>query len=151
MDLEDYGAVNQERRLAEDVSGPYGVCAAVVMQAIQRWMAEHQPDDLTLCVFEDGEIDHREIRRILTAEGVDRGEPAQIWPRQWTDERGRRRFLRPLEACDLLLPGCKSGLSDRLSQRSDWEHERIDRNRLLRICETLGVARRRASCSREMA
>ena len=149
--LDDYDAVNSAYRFAEGASGLYGVCAAGVVSRLQQWMADHHPDDLTLFVFEEGDIDHRQVRRILKAEGIDKGEPVQVWPRQWRDEHGRRRFLRPFEACDLLNPECNSELPDRLSERSAWEHDEIDRDRLLRICETLGIERRSTSSSREMA
>ena len=142
IDLRDYQAIDQKYRFTESVSGPYGVCAACVIGRIQGWMARHRPDDLTLFVFEEGELDHREIRRLLRAEGIERGEPAQVWPRQWTDERGRQRLLRPFEACDLLIPGCKSPLIDQLSERAAWEHEVIDRDHLEWICKALSVAER---------
>lgn len=131
--LDDFDAVNAEYRFAESASGPYGVCAACVMTRVQRWMADHHPGDLTLCIFEEGEVDHREIRRVLSAEGMTRGEPPQLWPRNWTDECGRRRRLRPFEACDLLTLG---------SLQPTHEREVVDRERLLRICDALGVARR---------
>ncbi len=140
--LDDYEALNRERRFAETVSGPYGICAACVMVRVQEWMAKHHPDDLTLAVFEEGDVDHREIRRILKAEGLNRGEPAQVWPRQWVDERGRQRFLRPFEACDLLIPACGSGMADLLSRRAAWEQELVGRDHLQRICDVLEVARR---------
>ena len=147
--VDDYEAINGEYRLAEAASGPYGICAACIVARVQYWMAKHHPDDLTLFVFEEGDVDHREIRRILVAEGVDRGEPVQVWPRQWTDERGRRRFLRPFEACDLLAPGCGSEMADRLSRRSSVEHEVLDRDHLLQTCRALAVARRDRSTSLE--
>ena len=147
--LDDYDAINEEYRFAEAASGPYGICAAGVIARVQTWMAEHHPDDLTLFVFEEGDIDHREIRRTLAAEGIDRGEPVQLWPRQWTDERGRHRLLRPFEACDLLIPECDSGLAHRLAQRDSYEHELLDRQHLLRICQTLAVERRSTSNRRE--
>jgi len=147
--LDDYDAINQDYRFAEAASGPYAICGARVIARVQPWMAEHHPDDLTLFVFEEGDIDHREIRRILTAEGIDRGEPVQLWPRQWTDERGRHRFLRPFEACDLLIPGCGSGLAHRLAQRASYEHDLVDREHLLRIGKALAVGRRSTSNPRE--
>ena len=64
-----YEAINREYRLSETVSGLYGICAGCLMVRIQQWMAEHHPDDLTLAVFEEGDVDHREIRRILKARG----------------------------------------------------------------------------------
>lgn len=140
--LDDYEAINEEYRFAEAAGGPYGICAAGVIGHVQAWMAQHHPDDLTLFVFEDGDTDHREIRRILMAEGIERGEPVQLWPRQWTDERGRHRFLRPFEACDLLIPGCDSGLTQRLTSRDSYEHHVLDREHLLRICGALAVGRR---------
>jgi hypothetical protein len=137
--LEDYQALNQTYSLAETVGGPYSVCAAYVMCGIRDWLSRYRPDDLVLFVFEDGEIDQRHIRKILTAEGVDRGEPPQFWPRQWEDERGRHRFLRPLEACDLLMPGCSSDIADCFKRRGSWDHEVIDRERLGALCKTLSI------------
>jgi hypothetical protein len=142
MRLEDYQAINRTYNLSETVGGPYSVCAAYVMCGIRDWLARYRPDDLALFIFEDGEIDHRCIRRILTAEGIDRGEPPQFWPRQWKDEQGRHRFLRPLEACDLLMPGCSSGIADCLKQRGSWDDEVIDRKRLMALCKTLSVTLR---------
>lgn len=140
--VDDYEAINREYRFSETVSGLYGICAGCLMARVQRWMAEHYPDDLTLAVFEEGGVDSGDIRRILKAEGLNRGEPAQVWPRQWVDERGRQRLLRPFEACDLLMPSCDSGMADLLSRRAAWEQEVVDRDRLRRICEVLEVARR---------
>jgi hypothetical protein len=110
-------------------------------------MAVHHPDDLTLFVFEEGDITHREIRRILAADGITRGEPVQLWPRQWIDERGRQRHLRPFEACDLLAPESGSDVADRLSRRDACEHEWLDRDHLRRICSALGVEPRPTSNS----
>ena len=138
--LNDYEAINREYRRPERANGPYGLCAARIIDRVQRWMAVHHPDDLTLLVFEDGDVDHREIRRILTADGIDRGEPVQLWPRQWIDERGRRRHLRPFEACDLLMPESSSAIADRLSRRDAWEHEWLDREHLRRIFSALAGA-----------
>jgi hypothetical protein len=115
--LEDYQAIDQTHGLSEAVGGPYSLCAAYVMCRIRDWMARYRPDDLALFIFEDGDIDHRRIGKILAAEGIDRGEPPQFWPRRWKDEQGRHRFLRPLEACDLLIPGCSSDVADCLRQR----------------------------------
>jgi hypothetical protein len=150
VSVDDYDAVNDDYHLAQSASGLYGVCASWVVIRMQQWMADHSPRDLTLFVFEEGDMDPREVRRVLKAEGVAKGEPVQVWPRQWSDEHGRRRFLRPFEACDLLIPACKSGLSERLSRRSAWDREIVDRRRLLRICEALGVPRRVKSVSNQM-
>ena len=92
MRLDEYNSVNEEYRLSETVAGPYGVCAGHLMTRVREWMAEHRPEDLTVFVFEDGDVDHREIARILRARGIDRGEPVQVWRRQWIDEHGRRRL-----------------------------------------------------------
>jgi len=143
--LEDYDAITYQAGSTDAAIGPYAICAARLMVSVQHWMIEHHPDDLTLWMFEDGDIDHRDVRRCLAAEGMHRGEPAQIWPRQWTDERGRRRLLRPFEACDLLIPGCQSDLPDRLQQRSAWQHELIGHEHLSRITEAshrLALSRR---------
>ncbi|MEQ1727909.1 MAG: hypothetical protein ABL982_05965 [Vicinamibacterales bacterium] len=129
----DFDAVNSEYRFAESASGPYGVCAACLIARIQQWMGEHHPDDLTLFVFEEGDVHHREILRVRGALGVDKGEPPQLWPRSWVDERGRTRRLRPFEACDLLvLP----------SPPPTHDLERISRTRLLEICQTMSIPRR---------
>jgi hypothetical protein len=142
LSLDDYEAMNQHHQLAEAVSGPYGICAAVIVARVQQWMARHHPEHLTLFVFEEGHIDHREVLRVLSAEGIDRGEPIQIWPRQWTDERGRKRLLRPFEACDLLAPSNDSGLLDRLATRSAWEHITLGRQHLSILCDALAVPSR---------
>src|SRR5262249_10824402 len=135
---------------AEMASGPYGLCAAFVVARVHRWMAAHHPHDQTLFIFEDGDIDHHEIRRILDAQGIDKGEPPQMWPRRWRDEQGRRRVLRPFEACDLLLPSCKSRLSDLLVARSAFECEGISLDQLTRVREALGVAKRSAVSPRKL-
>jgi hypothetical protein len=134
--VEDYEALDQASDVRGTVGGPYAICAAAVIKRIQAWMAVHHPEDLTLFVFEDGEIDHREIRRALRAVGIDRGEPVQVWPRQWTDDRGRRRFLRPFEACDLLMPACFGDLACRLTSRGAYEDLTLDRAHLKNMCET---------------
>jgi hypothetical protein len=145
--LTDYDAINRECRPTERAGGPYGLCAARVIDRVQQWVAGRRPDDLTLCVFEDGDIDHREIRRILNADGVRQGEPVQVWPRQWIDERGRLRHLRPFEACDLLMPESTSNIADRLSRRDACEHEWLDRDHLRRICSALAAPPRSPSNS----
>jgi hypothetical protein len=137
-----YEDLNHEYRFAETASGPYGVCAGLVMARVQRWMAAHHPDDQTLFVFEDGDLDHREVRRVLHAQGIDRGEPPQMWPRRWRDEQGRRRVIRPFEACDLLLPACNSRVGEWLSARDAFTCEGIGLNELASICTTLGVPTR---------
>jgi hypothetical protein len=70
-----------------------------------------------------------------------------VWPRQWTDERGRLRHLRPFEACDLLTPESTSDIGDRLLRRDACEHEWLDRDHLRRICGALAVATRSTSNS----
>jgi len=108
------------------VADAEAVCAARVIARLQRWMVDRRPGDLVVPVFEEGQVDHRQIRRALEAQGVTRGEPIQIWPRSWMDERGRTRRLRPFEACDLLRPDVDGGLIDRLTRRLAWEHEVFD-------------------------
>jgi hypothetical protein len=106
---------------AAAAADPEAFCAARVVARLQQWMAERHPDDLLLCVFEEGRLGQQQIRQALEAQGVTRGEPVQIWPRAWTDERGRTRRLRPLEACDLLAPTANRTLIDRLARRFAWE------------------------------
>ena len=148
---DDYEDLNHTYQFAERVSGPHGVCAAFVMARVRRWMATHHPSDQTMFVFEDGDLDHREIRRMLSAQGIEPGEPPQVWPRRWNDEQGRPRVLRPFEACDLLLPVCKSELGDLLSARGAFECEGIGQDALTPICEALDVARRSRSSRHELA
>jgi hypothetical protein len=140
LGLADYKAAAKRLPHAEALPSPYGVCAGVAMSRILRWMGRFRAHDVTLCVFEDGGIDHHQVRQVAAAEGVDYGEPVQIWPREWRDERDRRRLLRPFEACDLLMPGCGADLTDRLIQRSAWDHEQLDRDRLVRIFDALAAA-----------
>jgi hypothetical protein len=145
LDLEEFETVNEEYRFAETAGGPLGICAAAMIGEAQAWMAERRPEDLTLFVFEDGDLNHREIRRLLAAGGIERGEPVQLWPRRWTDERGRQRFLRPFEACDLLVPAIDSDLAARLAERDSFAHVRLGRTHLLRLCKALAVERRSTS------
>jgi hypothetical protein len=147
---DDYEDVNHEYRFAETASGPYGLCAAVVMARVQGWMSAHHPEDQTLFVFQDGDLDHHQIRRILNTQGIDKGEPPQMWPRRWRDEQGRRRVLRPFEACDLLWPACKSRLGDLLAARSAFECEGISADHLARICGALQVVKRPSANHREL-
>jgi hypothetical protein len=135
--LADYKAAARKFLLAEGPPSPYAVCAGVAMSRILRWMMRARAEDVTLCVFEDGGIDHHQVRQVAAAEGIDHGEPVQIWPREWRDERDRRRLLRPLEACDLLMPGCGADLTDRLMRRSAWDQEQLDRDRLVQIFDSL--------------
>ena len=131
--LADYRAVTKSLPHVETAPTPYAVCAGVAMSRILNWMRTAHSGDVTLFVFEDGWIDHQQVRHVAAAEGVEHGQPVQIWPREWLDEHGRRRLLRPIEACDLLIPGCRSDLSDRLIRRSAWDQTLIDRDRLSRI------------------
>jgi hypothetical protein len=48
IQLADYDAINAEYECAESVSGPYGICAALLMTHVRRWMAAKHVDDLTL-------------------------------------------------------------------------------------------------------
>jgi hypothetical protein len=144
MRLDEYDSVNEEYCLSETVAGPYGVCAGHLMTRVRAWMAEHRPEDLTLFVFEDGDLDHREIARILRARGIDRGEPVQVWRRQWIDEHGRRRYLRPFEACDLLFADTIGAAPAGRSRRLACDHDTMTREELRRICDALSVSRRAA-------
>ena len=143
--LADYRAAAKRLPHAEGLPSPYAVGAGVAMSRILRWMSRVRAEDVTLCVFEDGGIDHHQVRQVAAAEGVDHGEPVQIWPREWRDERDRRRLLRPLEACDLLMPPCGADLTDRLMRRSAWDQELLDRDRLSRIFDSIGDAEPAAS------
>jgi hypothetical protein len=138
--LGDYKAVARSAPHIETVPSPYAVCAGIAMSRILRWMQATHSRDVTLFVFEDGAIEHQQVRQVAAAEGLQGGEPVQIWPREWLDEHGRRRLLRPLEACDLLIPGCQSDLSERLIRRSAWDQETLDRAALSRIFGALITA-----------
>jgi len=138
--LGDYRAVTKHLPHADVAPTPYAVCAGVAMSRILEWMRSAHPADVTLFVFEDGGIDHQQVRHVVAAEGVAHAEPVQIWPREWLDEHGRRRLLRPIEACDLLLPDCHSDLPERLIRRSAWDHEIIERDHLARIFNSLVTA-----------
>jgi hypothetical protein len=140
LSLADYRAVAHTLPHREMLPTPYAVCAGVAMARILRRMADAHSRDVTLFVFEDGGIDHQQVRQIAAAEGIDNGEPVQIWPREWRDEHGRLRRLRPLEACDLLLPSTGSGLPDRLIERGSWDEERLNRDRLSRIFQSMTAA-----------
>jgi len=140
LSLADYRAVARTLPHREMLPTPYAVCAGVAMARILRRMAGAPSRDVTLFVFEDGGIDHQQVRQIAAAEGVDHGEPVQIWPREWRDEHGRLRRLRPLEACDLLLPSCRSGLPDRLIERGSWDEELLSRDRLSGIFQSMLAA-----------
>jgi hypothetical protein len=142
--LPDYDALDAEYGLRDGGAGPYAICAAFVMTDVRQWMATRHPDDLTLFVLEQGDIEQRELRRVLQAVGVDAGEPAQIWPRCWRDERGRPRYLRPLEACTLFAADRDGALVKRLADRSLLETRHIDRARLEQLCHALGISRRSA-------
>jgi len=140
--LSDYEAVNADYAMSETGAGPYGICAALLMTSVRQWMAAKHPDDLTLFIFEQGDLDHRELRRIVRAAGTEEGEPAQIWPREWLDERRRHRHLRPLEACQL-FPADRDGLFlARLKERSLIDARDCERRRLEHICQALELPSR---------
>lgn len=142
VNLVDYEAINSEYAFSEAAGGPYAVCAARVMVSARQWMATKHPDDLTLFIFEQGDIEQRELRRMLKAAGAEAGEPPQMWPRQWRDERARQRYLRPLEACELFAADRDGVFVRRLTERSVFESQAIDRQQLERICHTLEIAHR---------
>lgn len=149
ISLADYDVVNAEYAFSETAAGPYGVCAAFLMTSVRQWMAAKHPDDLTLFTFQQGDIDQRELQRILRSAGAHSGEPAQMWPRRWLDERGRNRYLRPLEACEL-FPADRDGVFlKRLTERSLLEARSVDREQLERICQALEIAPRSARQSIE--
>ncbi|HZP47505.1 MAG TPA: hypothetical protein VFB07_03145 [Vicinamibacterales bacterium] len=136
--VEDYESVHHGRRLGV-TTGLYGLCAGLLVASVRRWMTEHRPDDLTLFVFEDGDVDHREISRVATADRSIRGEPAQVWPRRWIDEVGRTRHIRPFEAVDLLTVDGGGALISRLRERDRFEAEVVDRGRLLALSRAESV------------
>ena len=137
--LEEYEAIDEEYAFNETAARPYGLCTALVIANVRRWMAAKHRDDLTLFVFEQGDIDPRQLRGILRVERTDQGEPAQFWPREWIDERGRPRYLRPLEACGLFAADQNGAIVTRLLERSLFDREIVDRARLLRSCEGLKI------------
>lgn len=59
--VEDYEDVPRERRPGV-TTGLYGLCAGLLVARVRRGMTERHPDDLTLFVFEDGDVDHRKSR-----------------------------------------------------------------------------------------
>ncbi len=144
MALADYELVNADYAFREVVAGPYGVCAGALVGFIRRWMYAHHPDNLTLFVFEDGDIDHREVARVTRCDrGGASGEPPQFWPRAWMDERGRMRHLRVMEAGDLLTVDAGQVLVRRMTERARLEHFVVGRDRLVDWCAALDVPRRR--------
>ena len=142
MSLADYEAINAQYGFSEAAGRPYAVCAALVMASVRQWMAAKHPDDLTLFIFEQGDIEQRELDRMLKAASADTGEPPQMWPRQWRDERGRHRYLRPLEACELFAADRDGVFVKRLTERSLLESQTVDQQRLARLCHTLQIAPR---------
>jgi hypothetical protein len=148
VSLADYQAVNAEYAFREAAAGLYGICAASVMTTVRQWMAAKHPDDLTLFIFEQGDIDQRELHRILKVEQAEAGEPPQIWPRHWLDERGRHRYLRPLEACELFVADRDGVFVRRLSERSLLESHVIDRERLVQIRDALEITPRFGNATR---
>lgn len=143
--LQDYHTVDAEYALSETGAKPYGLCAATLIATIRHWMRAKHPDDLTLFILRDGDVEQRELGRLLTIEQAKQGEPPQIWPRHWVDECGRNRYLRPLEACELLAADRQCVLTNRLLERGQLSREQIDRERLIHICHALNIARRSAS------
>jgi hypothetical protein len=144
ISLADYEAINAEYALSETGAGLYGLSAAFMMTSVREWMAAKHPDDLTLFIFEQGDIDQRELQRVLRAANTDAGEPAQMWPRQWRDEHGRHRYLRPLEACELFAADREGAFLKRLAERSLLETRTVDRAQLAQICRALEIAPRSA-------
>jgi hypothetical protein len=142
ISLSDYDAIDAEYEFGRAVGGPYNVCAALLMTTVRRWMAAKHPDDLTLFIFEQGDIEQRGLQRMLEGVRAETGEPAQIWPRRWRDERGRRRHLRPLEACQLFAADQDGSFQKRLTERSLLEAGIVDREQLARVCRALGIAHR---------
>lgn len=136
--VEEYEAVNREQGPSE-TTGLYGLCAGLAVANVRRWMIARHPDDLTLFVFEDGDVDHREISRVATADRSVRGEPAQVWPRRWIDEVGRTRHIRPFEAVDLLAVDGGGALISRLQQSDRFENDVVDRERLVEISQNRNV------------
>jgi len=142
--LHEYNVVDANYALSETGARPYGLCAAFLIANIRRWMRAKHPDDLTLFILREGDLDGRELNRVLKGEQAEQGEPPQVWPRQWMDECGRSRYLRPLEACELLAADRERVLANRLLERGQLTHEDIDRERLIQICRALKIARRPA-------
>lgn len=142
ISLADYDVVNAEYAFGESAAGPYAVCAAFLMIGVRQWMAAKHPDDLTLFIFEQGNIEQRELQQILKAEQSAAGEPPQIWPQQWVDERGRHRYLRPLEACELFAADRDGAFVKRLTEHSLLESRIINRQQLERICHNLEISPR---------
>lgn len=140
--LEQYAAIDAEYAFSESAAGPYGLCAALVIANVRQSMATKHPNDLTLFVFGQGDIDQRELRRILKTKKAEQGEPAQVWPRQWVDERGRHRYLRPLEACELFAADRDGRFVNRLIEHSALDRQLVGRDQLVRICQALEIAPR---------
>jgi len=149
VNLEAFRAVNADYALTEATSGPYGLCAAFMIARVRRWMTAKYPDNLTLFVFEDGEMCRCDLQPLLKAVGAERGEPVQTWPTQWVDERGRRRYLRPLEAGQLFDADQEGLFAGRLTEHLLLESQTLDREQLARICEALKLPSRRTTHSEE--
>src|SRR5262249_44059847 len=77
----EYDAADAQHSLSQRGGGPYAVCAAFLMTSVRDWMAAKHPDDLTIFVFEQGDLEQRQLHRMLEPAGTHVGEPAQLWPR----------------------------------------------------------------------
>ena len=77
LSLADYRAVSRTLPHREMLPTPYAVCAGIAIGRILRRMADAPSRDVTLFVFEDGGIDHQQVRQIAAAEGIDHGEPVR--------------------------------------------------------------------------
>jgi hypothetical protein len=142
--LEDYRSTQEEDQSTRSEAGIglYALCAGVLIADIRRWMRAKHPRELTLFILREGDLHGQELRQVLKCEHAEQGEPAQFWPAHWLDECGRNRYLRPLEACELLAAARSGMFANRLIERGQLDRQHVDRERLSRICESLRALRR---------
>lgn len=155
IELDIYDEMNREYEFKERVGGPYGICAAAVANKCRKWMAANRPKDLTLYVFEKGDLNPGEVGEMMAEGGGNRfGHDPLFLAKQWVDEHGVKRFRRPFESCDFAayesahaVPLLETGRRGRgsalhLFQSIKHSHGLLNRTTLLRIARALRVPRR---------
>jgi hypothetical protein len=153
VDLDVYDEINREYEFAERVSRPYGMCASTAANKCHKWMKAFHRKDITLYVFEKGDVNQGELKTLMGEDDRFGHEPLII-EKQWRDEHGTLHYRRPFESCDfhayesahaVPLIGTRKALrgsAQDLFLKVKHFHGVLNRTSLLRTVRRLNVPRR---------
>jgi hypothetical protein len=96
--LAEYAAevIDREYKLQE-FAPAYVLACQFVAADVKKWMADHQPYDHYLLLFEKGDANQDQLIGLLKQWGVDLPVEPILMEKAWVDEKGIKHFCLPFQ------------------------------------------------------